>query len=409
MKDLDDSARARRVMTRAETLSGITETEGQILRRYLSPAMREAHDVARTWMEQAGLTVREDAAGNLIGRRNGSSPDAPAIVCGSHLDTVLNAGRYDGIFGVLAGIEAADALRSHDLSLEIVAFADEEGTRFGSGYLGSRPFATGELGISLERRDDQGLSVAHYIREYGLDPDRVAHARRNPEEIAGYLELHIEQGPVLEAERLAVGAVTGIAAQTRMRVTVAGEAGHAGTVPMGLRRDALAGAVAMAAEVEAIASRHEGAVATIGQWAVQPGGINIIPNEVVFTIDHRAPDDALQDLIHAGINERFQTIASSRGLDLKIEILSKDNAVEFDPRVVDIVLKSCRTQTGRGLRLLSAAGHDAAMIAKLAPTGMIFIRCERGISHNPAENVDIADATLALVVLRDALAELLKG
>ncbi len=399
----EKDARALKIMARCDILGQFSESDEGILRRYLSTPMRKVHDLAASWMRQAGLTVREDEAGNLIGRRESAGPDAPTILCGSHLDTVANAGKYDGVLGVMTAIETAEALAEFPLALEVIAFADEEGTRFGTSYLGSRPMATGELGIALDHADDEGNTVTSLMTQWGLDPLRVSQARRHPDKIAGYIELHIEQGPVLEAEDLPVAVVTGIAGQRRLRVTVTGDAGHAGTTPMKLRRDALAGAVEMASQVEASARRIDNAVATIGTWTVRPGGINVIPAEVAFTIDHRCPDDRTLSDLSAALEGSFKRIAQKRRLDVEIETLGDTQAVSFDPAIRTAIEQACVALTGRVMELPSGAGHDAAMMARLCRSAMIFVRCEKGLSHHPDENVRGDDVAVAFEVFRDAI------
>jgi allantoate deiminase len=357
---------AARVLERCDRLAEISEEPGRLTRRFGTPAMQEANALVGGWMREAGLETREDAVGNLIGRRG----DGPVLMLGSHLDTVVDAGRYDGPLGVLIAIEAADLVAR---DLEVVGFADEEGCRFGTAYLGSSAM-TGRFDPAWrDLRDDDGIRLGDLVGELGPARD----------DVLGYVEVHIEQGPVLERLGEPVGVVTAIAGQSHAEVTFAGEADHAGTVPMEDRRDAL---VAAAEWVLAV----ERAGGTVGRLEVEPGVRNVIPGRVTATLDLRHPDDATR----AAMIEELRSRAS------RVEVVWRDTgdvpAVAMDERLA--------AAFGVSTRLPSGAGHDAAMMASIAPAAMLFVR-SRGGSHSPAESVEEADVAVAL----DALERLLRA
>jgi len=355
---------AARVLERCDALAQISEEPTRLTRRFGTPAMKEANGLVAGWMREAGLEPREDPLGNLIGRRG----DGPVLMLGSHLDTVVDAGRYDGPLGVLVAIEAAARVQR---PLEVVGFADEEGCRFGTAYLGSSAM-TGRFEPSWrELRDDEGVRLGDLVGEVGPARD----------DVLGYVEVHIEQGPVLERLGEPVGVVTAINGQSHAEVTFVGEAGHAGTVPIEDRRDALVAAAEWVLAVEA-------AGGTVGRLEVEPGVRNVIPGRVTATLDLRHPDDAT----------RAATIEELRRRPSRVDLEWRDTgdvpAVAMDERLT--------AAFGVTTRLPSGAGHDAAMMAHIAPTAMLFVR-SRGGSHNPAESVDEADVAVAL----DALERLL--
>lgn len=400
-----------RIMARCAALRQISETPEAYCRRYLTPEHRAALDLLGVWMHDAGLAVREDAAGNLIGRREGLDPDAPVLIVGSHQDTVRDAGAYDGMLGVLAGIEVAQALHDADRStrhaLEIYAFGDEEGARFAAAYLGSRALAGTRRPEDLALRDDDGVTLAEAMRAFGLDPLRLSAATRDPATVVGYLEAHIEQGPVLDALDLPVGVVTAINGQSRLAVQVTGMAGHAGTVPMELRQDALTGAVAMIRSIEDIARAGDHLVATVGRIEALPGAINVIPGTVRFSVDVRAPADAARLQALATIRESVQRIADERRLQVQIELTHDHAAISLDATLGDALARACAQITGwPARRLASGAGHDAAAMSALCPCAMLFVRCEGGISHHPNESITADDADIAVRVLLATLLDL---
>jgi allantoate deiminase len=374
-----------------------SDTADGLYRGYLTPAFQAAQDVVAAWMTEAGMTVRRDAAANLIGRYAASVPDAPALLIGSHIDSVRDAGRYDGPLGIVLGIEAVAALAGSRLpfAIEVIAFGDEEGSRFPAAMLTSRAVAGTLDAGALDLRDGDGVRLGELI-----DLSRYCSAARAPGTTLAYLETHIEQGPVLEAEGLAVGTVTGIAAQLRYRVEVIGTAGHAGTCSMPLRRDALTGAAEMVLAVEAIArAAASDLVATVGTIEASPGAANVIAGSVRFTLDVRAGDAARRDAAAEAMLDRIHAIADARGLGFSIERIHDLPASPCDPALMDL-LDAATVAAGQPVRrLVSGAGHDAMVMAALCPTAMLFVRCKSGISHNPAEHVDPADAEIALGVM----------
>jgi allantoate deiminase len=396
------------LMARLDELATFSDDPERLTRHYLSPAhCRAMHQVA-AWMADAGMTSRIDAVGNVIGRYEADRPGAPAVLIGSHIDTVTDAGKYDGNLGVLAGIAAVDALhRSGErlpVALEVIAFGDEEGVRFPTALTGSRAIAGTLDSDLLNARDQDGIAVHEALREEaGCDARDYRSCAYRPEDVLAYLELHIEQGPVLEAENLPLGIVSAINGATRARAQVTGEAGHAGTVPMALRRDALTAAAEMILAAEREGQATTDLVATVGQIEARPGSVNVVPGAVRFTLDVRAPVDATREAALAVLAASFAAIAERRRVGVTLERFHDAPAVTCDPKLVDL-LSAAVSRAGITPRLLpSGAGHDAIAIAALCPVAMLFVRCERGISHNPAEAVTAGDADLAVRVLLDAL------
>jgi allantoate deiminase len=395
------------LMARLEALATFSDDPDRLTRLYLSPAHRLAMDQVTAWMRAAGMTARTDAVGNVVGRYEGRRQDAPAVLVGSHIDTVVDAGKYDGNLGVLAGIAAVEALNREGLRLpaaiEVIAFGDEEGVRFPTALIGSRAVA-GTLDPNLlDARDRDGMAVREALAAVGCDARDYASCARRREDVLAYLEVHIEQGPVLEAEGLPVGVVTAINGATRARIALEGEAGHAGTVPMALRRDALAAAAEMVLVVEREGVATADLVATVGQIEVRPGSANVVPGEARFTIDVRAPADATRQAALAVLEASFAAIAERRRVEITMERFHDAPAVTCDPGLIQ-ALAAAVERLGVTPRLLpSGAGHDAIALAALCPVAMLFVRCQGGISHNPAEAIGVEDADLAVRVLLDVL------
>lgn len=405
---------AARVMARADELAAISETPDALTRVYLSPQHLEANQRAARWMTQAGMTVWQDSVGNICGRYEGEQEGAPAILLGSHLDTVRNAGRYDGMLGVLAAIEVVHCLhqqgRRLKQAIEIVGFCDEEGTRFGITLLGSRGI-TGTWPESwLAQTDADGVSVAQAMVLAGLDPARIHLAARRPEEIAAYLELHIEQGPCLEQEGLALGVVEAINGARRLNCRFTGEAGHAGTVPMSHRKDALAAAAEWMVRVETL-TREQGGnrVATVGTLRCAPGAVNVIPGDVTLTLDIRGPHDQPLDALLDTLLNEAQAIASRRQLRFSAEEFYRIAATACDSGLQQVLSEAVQAVQGRSLTLPSGAGHDAIAIAERWPSAMLFVRCKGGISHHPAESVTADDVALAIAAYSRAVSALDAG
>jgi len=421
---------SRLLARRLDELAGVTDEPGKLTRTFLSPAMRQANALVGKWMRAAGLAVREDALGNLIGRAEGPGPGSPTLLLGSHLDTVRDAGRFDGALGVLLPIVALDELRRRGVTLpyavEVLGFSEEEGVRFSSAYLGSKGYAGKLRASDLARRDANGITVGEAIKGHGglraqakrgtgfqpvlsTNTGKGARATSHPSPLLGYFEVHIEQGPVLEAEKLAVGVVSAIAGQTRGRLTFRGRAGHAGTTPMHLRRDALAGAAELILFAEELARRRPPLVATVGSLAVAPGVPNVIPGEVVLSLDVRHPRDAARRAALRRLLAQARAIARRRKLGCAWQVTQDDGAVACAPRLATVLIRSVRAVQGRSLRLPSGAGHDAIVMAGLAPVAMLFVRCRGGLSHHPDEFASRADLEVALRVTLDFLERLGAG
>ena len=397
------------IMSRTDDLAALSESPDSLTRRYLTPEHRQANDLVGQRMRDAGMTVRQDAVGNIIGRYEGVSEGLPAIIIGSHLDTVVMAGKFDGMLGVVTGIACVGELsrRGHRLpfAVEVIGFADEEGVRFQSTYLGSRAVTGRFEQTLLARRDADGVSLAEAMTAFGLDPVRVGEAARQARDVLAYLELHIEPGPVLESQDLPVGVVTSIAGATRLVVTLAGEASHAGTVPMGMRRDALAVAAECILAVERVCAESPNLVGTVGQITAEPGASNVIPGCVRFTVYLCAAEDSHRASALGEHMVLFENAANRRGVAIEIEKVHEAASVPCDAKLSDIIAGAIERNGWRVQRLPSGAGHDAAAVADLAPVGMIFVRCEGGISHNPAENITAADAEAGAQVLFQVLSD----
>ena len=381
---MTDTHLAKLVMRRCDELGAISDEPGRLTRTFASPAMRRANKLVGSWMREAGLQVREDAAFNLLGRWNSTKRGAKTFLLGSHLDTVRDAGKYDGPLGVLTAIAAVQSLRERGVklpfNLEVVGFSDEEGVRYQTTYLGSRALAGTLTSADLAR-----------IKE-----KQIVKAKRARGEFLGYAEVHIEQGPVLEKHNLSVGVVTAIAGQTRLRVEFAGFAGHAGTVPMNLRHDALAGAAELV-----LAAERCGVLGTVGKLEVAPGASNVIPGKVSLTLDVRDQNDSRRLAAVRSLHAKAKAIAKRRVLKLTWTPIQQTAAVQCDKTLTQIFSK-CVAQRGlEVLKLPSGAGHDAAALSAICPVAMLFVRCKGGISHNPAESVKTADVKVAIGVFGD--------
>lgn len=397
---------AMTAMERCDLLANISEEPGLIVRPYGSQAMNEANNIVAGWMRMAGMATGRDEIGNLIGRYEGTGHKT--LVLGSHLDTVRDAGRYDGILGVMVALACVQQLHNRDeklpFSLEVVAFADEEGLRFGTTFLGSSVYAGAFDSSRLDLEDHNGVTLREAVRTFGGDPDILESAGRGNGDLLGYCEVHIEQGPVLEQEDLPVGVVTAINGQSRVRVGFAGKAGHAGTVPMEGRRDALCAAAEFVLEIESTAKADPRAVATVGEISALPGAVNVIPGEAEHSLDLRHPDDAARERLRDRLERRAGEIAASRGCGHRWQLRQETPAVPADPALSALLERAVE---GSGLpvhRLPSGAGHDAAQMAVLTPVAMLFVRCEEGISHNPAESVTREDVGTAIEVMGRFLA-----
>jgi allantoate deiminase len=394
---------AESLMQRLEALGRLSDADGALTRLFLSDAHKRAARLVAGWMEDAGLAVQMDAIGNVVGR---SRVAGPVLLLGSHIDTVRDAGMYDGNFGVLAAIEAMRRLRAEadilPFGVEVIGFGDEEGVRFAHTLSGSRAVAGIFEAAALEDVDADGVRMADALAAFGGDPAGVGAIARARQDVLGYVELHIEQGPVLEARNLGVGVVTAINGASRFSVTVTGSAGHAGTVPMGMRRDALAAAAEMVLAVESCAGA-EGLVATIGALYVHPGAPNSVPGRVAFSLDVRAPEDSTRHRAVAAIRDALEDIAARRKISMTMKPGHDAPATPCAPWLQAQLAAAVEARGINAVYLPSGAGHDAMAMAALCPVGMLFVRCEGGISHTPKENISEADAELAVDVLVEFL------
>ncbi|MEP6641561.1 MAG: M20 family metallo-hydrolase, partial [Gaiellales bacterium] len=395
---------AARVMARADELAACTERPGEITRRYGTPALLAARGLLDGWMRAAGMTTRVDRVGNLIGS-TAAREDRPAFVIGSHFDTVVDAGRYDGTLGILLGIACAEqtadggSAPAHDLT--VAAFCDEEGTRFQTAYLGSRAFLTGDLPSDVRMTDADGASLQSAIAVAG-NPDALAESGVPPRAV-GYLEAHIEQGAVLDDRGEPLGIVTVITGGARLSVSLTGTAGHAGTVPMHARHDPFSAAAEIALAIERLARSDGEAVATVGRVSVAPGAPNVIPGRVTISIDVRHPDDARRAGLLGGVRGMVAAVAEGRGVEADIEVVHDERSVPCDGILAG---RLRRAAIGIGLHppaLPSGAGHDAVVLAERMPAAMLFVRCRDGISHNAAESVRVEDVAAAIGLLTEVV------
>jgi len=402
----NEQAAAKKVMQQCDQMAEFTAMQGGLLRAYLTPEHQQAHQQLAVWMQQANLDTWQDSVGNQWGRKVSKNPTLPTLIIGSHSDTVSNAGKYDGNLGVLIGLEALSLLADVDLPfhVDVVAFADEEGTRFNTTLIGSSSVAGCFQQDWLAVKDKDQVTMGEALTHFGLSPDNVGNDARTKQDTLAYLEVHIEQGPVLEERDLAVGVVTGIAGAKRYQFTLRGMAGHAGTVPSDMRQDALCGAAEMILAIESYANQHD-VVATVGKCDVKPSAVNVIPGETSFTLDIRS---LKQDVLESSTLEllaQLDVIAKRRHLTIESEQLYQAAAVPCDENLQQLWGEVVEAETGKAaFYLASGAGHDAMVMTNITEIGMLFVRCEKGISHHPREQVIESDVGVAL----DCLVEMIK-
>ena len=394
----------REIVGRIGALGAISETPENLTRIFLSPEHRAAAELLLSWMETAGMRAHLDAIGNVCGRYEGDRPGLPCLMLGSHYDTVRDAGKWDGPLGLITAISCVADLnrrgRRLPFAIEVVGFADEEGVRFASTLLGSRAVAGTFDEAALGAADEAGITMRQALSQFGLDPEHIGAAARARRELHGYVELHIEQGPVLEGLNLPVGVVTAISGATRLAVRLVGMAGHAGTVPMALRRDALAGAAECIVDIEEFCRTDpDGLVGTVGYIHAMPGATNVIPGQVSFTIDIRAAADAPRKLAVTDIVRLIENIAKRRKLMLQVDVTHENRTVPCAPWLKRQIAEAVAAEGYRVFELPSGAGHDGMAMIDIADVAMVFVRCRGGISHNPAEHVEEADADAGARVL----------
>ena len=389
----------QRIWDRCEALAACSESPDALTRVFLSEQQRAATALVLAWMQDAGMTARIDEIGNIVGRYEGTLPGLPCLMLGSHLDTVRDAGKYDGMLGVVAAIECVHALNASGkrlaVSIEVVGFADEEGVRFSATLLGSRAIA-GTFDTSLlDKTDRNGTSMRDAMRQFGLDPSNIPQAARRAEEVAAYVELHIEQGPVLEAEGLAVGVVTAINGANRFMVEIHGVAGHAGTVPMTLRKDALAAAAECVLAIESLARATADMVATVGQLEASPGATNVVPGRARFTIDVRSPRDDERLRAASAIRLAINEICMQRNVSVTINPTHEGKTAACAPWLMAQLADTIAAENIAVRALPSGAGHDGMAMIALTDIAMLFVRCKGGISHNPAEAITLGDIDIS--------------
>jgi allantoate deiminase len=395
-------------MERCDILGAISEEPDRLTRRYGTAQMRQANAAVAEWMRAAGMQTRSDAIGNLIGRYEGSSPDAKTFLLGSHLDTVRDAGKYDGPLGVMVALACVERLHARGerlpFALEVYAFADEEGLRYRTLYLGSSVVAGIFDSAALAREDSDGIPLEQTIRVFGGDPDHQAASARRPDELLGYAEVHIEQGPVLEERGYPVGVVSAIQGQIGVGIEFTGEAGHAGTVPMTMRHDALAAAAEFTLAVEALGQQTPGLVATVGRFQVAPGASNVIPGLAELSLDVRHPENNVRLEAVNQLHAQAEEIAQRRGVQLDWRAGKGQASVACSPHLMAVFARAAAEAGYPDITLPSGAGHDAAIMARITDIAMLFVRCARGISHSPAEAVAVEDVAAAIEVTERFLA-----
>ena len=398
------------ITARLDALAQLTSQADGLTRTYLSKEHKAAAQLILGWMRDAGMSAKIDAAGTVVGRTEGTRADAKTLLVGSHIDTVRNAGRFDGNLGVVLAIEAVAELRRASTALpcaiEVLAFGDEEGVRFPRTLSGSRAVAGTFDPDALDAVDADRISLRQALVEFGCDPAAIGRAARDPGSVLGYIEVHTEQGPVLETEDQPVGVVTAISGASRYQVTVGGMAGHAGTLPMPMRRDALTAAAEMVLAIETIGRGEAGLVATVGQIAARPGAVNVVPGEVIFSIDVRSPIDGTRRSGVRQIERDLRAIARRRQCGVQLAETYNEKAVTCDQRFIRHFSAAIERAGGNATGLPSGAGHDGLAMAQLCPIGMLFVRCKGGVTHHLSESVKPEDIEVATRVLIDFLGHL---
>lgn len=394
---------ADRIVRRIEELGAISETPGALTRICFSPEHRRAADLILGWMREAGMTARMDEIGNVVGRYEGAAPGLSCLMIGSHYDTVRDAGKWDGPLGIITAIECVAELARRAVRLpfavEVTGFTDEEGVRFSSTLLGSSAIAGTFDQSLLEVSGHDGLTMREAMLAFGLDPAAIGCAARRRSDIDAYIELHIEQGPVLEAKDLPIGVVTAISGASRFLMELEGRAGHAGTVPMSLRRDALAGAADCIIAVERHCRGSPGLVGTVGQITAEPGATNVIPGRVTFSADIRAGEDEVREDAISRVIRDMKEIAARRNLRLKIAKVHESGTARCAAWLSARIAAAIEAGGYPVLELPSGAGHDGMAMIDITDIGMIFVRCREGVSHHPDEHVDTADVEVGAQTL----------
>jgi allantoate deiminase len=396
-------------IARIDELGRISDSPDHLVRTFLSPANNQAAAKILSWMAALGMETAQAPDGTVRGILPGANPQAPPLLLGSHYDTVIDAGKYDGALGIIASLAALETLRRQKITLpypvHLLAFSDEEGTRFQTTYLGSRSITAPLDAGTLAAKDSSGITVQQAIASESPAPHATP-IRYAPGECRGYVEIHIEQGRVLEEVDEPACVVSSIAGQSRLTITLTGRADHAGTTPMPLRRDALTGAAACILAAETLAKSSPPLVITVGKIHIHPGASNSIPQSATFTIDLRHPDDSIRRASLETLHASFRQIATARQLQLDWQPIQDNNATPCDPLLTASLLESLTTITGSRLSLPSGAGHDGVVISKICPIAMLFIRCRDGLSHHPDEFATTDDIATGIRILSHFLKSL---
>jgi len=394
---MSSESAARKAVERCHKLAAFSEDRGSIRRTFLSPPMWECHREITAWLNPLGVDVKIDAAGNLRGVYPAAAAEAPRLLIGSHLDTVPNAGAYDGVLGVVLAVALLERLEGRQLpfAVEVAGFSEEEGVRFGAPFIGSRALV-GRLDEELlGRRDANGVSVRQAIEEFGLDAHRISAAKIRSDAL-GYVEFHIEQGPVLDQTNRPLGVVEAIAGQNRLEFAFTGGANHAGTTPMNMRHDAIAAAAEWITAVEAEALRVPGLVATVGSVTAKPGAVNVIAGEARATLDIRHGTDAVRTSALEKLIRAAKEVGAKRGVSARHTVMMDQPAVAMDASLTHEAEEAIRRAGCEPHRMVSGAGHDAMILAAKVPAALIFLRTPRGVSHDPSETVRVEDVAKAI-------------
>jgi allantoate deiminase len=396
--------RADGIIARCRQLATCTEVAGETTRLFLTPPMREVHALLKGWMGATGMTVRIDAIGNLRGVWPGLTGDCPRLLIGSHLDTVPNAGAFDGILGVVLGLAVVEQLRGQHLpfAIEVIGFSEEEGVRFNKPFLGSLAMIGRLDAETLARTDRNGITVIDAIRNFGLDPANLSGAVMSERSLA-YLEFHIEQGPILESEAASLGIVEALVGQTRMQLTFTGQANHAGTTPMHLRHDAMAAAADWIVAVETYANANAGLVATVGKVETSPGAGNVIAGRVTASLDVRHVDDHTRQTTVSSLIDIANSAGAKRGVQVSVQTQLEQSAVPLNPHLAQLLQKAAENEGFPSRRMTSGAGHDAMIVSERLPSTMLFLRSPGGLGHHPDESVFPQDVEAALATAMEFL------
>ena len=396
--------RADRIIARCRQIAACTDVPGETTRLFLSPSMHQVHALLRNWMQEAGMTVHIDSIGNLRGLWPGQTSDAPRLLIGSHLDTVPNAGAFDGILGVVLGVAIFEELHGQHLpfAIEVIGFSEEEGVRFSKPFLGSLALIGKLDADTLARKDRDGITVLEAIQNFGLDPANLRTAALSEEAFA-YLEFHIEQGPILEAESASLGIVESLVGQTRLQLTFTGHANHAGTTPMHLRHDALTTAADWIVAVEEYANAHTGLVATVGRLEASPNAGNVIAGQVTTSLDIRHANDQARHTAVSSLTNSANSAATKRGVQLSVQTQLEQPAVPMSPSLTHLLQAAAEKAGFPSRTMTSGAGHDAMIVAQRLPTTMLFLRSPGGLSHHPDESVLPQDIEAALATAMEFL------